>query len=121
MKGAVGALTAEHPSQWHRFLPAVAFAYRSTVVKSLGYSPFFMTHGRDPVLPGQLLATDKAPVSSKVSDFARALQKQLGIAFAHVKEVDKDVKDRRVVESPHTPDVVFKRGDKVLHYRTPTD
>ena len=26
-----------------------------------------------------------------------------------------------MVESPHTPDVVFKRGDKVLHYRTPTD
>jgi hypothetical protein len=36
---------------WDRFLPGVAFAYRSAVSDTTGFSPFFMLFGREPRLP----------------------------------------------------------------------
>ena len=39
---------------WDRFIPAVLFAYRVSVNDVTGYSPYFLLHGRDPVLPSDI-------------------------------------------------------------------
>ena len=38
-------------SRWEDALGPVAFAYRNSVLSSTNETPYFLNHGRDPVLP----------------------------------------------------------------------
>lgn len=46
LKTILKRLCAESPKSWHRYLPAVLFAYRSATQESSGYSPFELVFGR---------------------------------------------------------------------------
>jgi hypothetical protein len=121
LRGAITALAKDNISEWHRFLPAVAFAYRSTVVKGMGYSPFFLMHGREPVLPGQLVAETKMRVPERTVDFVEELGKRLKYAFQRVIRNDTMTKEERMNKSACLPDERYEVGDRLLHYRKPTD
>ena len=55
------ATMAEHDhTDWDRRVEAVAFAYRSAPVADSDFSPFYLMHGREARLPGQLVT---APVA----------------------------------------------------------
>jgi transposase InsO family protein len=121
LRGAITALAKDNISEWHRFLPAVAFAYRSTVVKGMGYSPFFLMHGREPVLPGQLVAETKMRVPERTVDFVEELGKRLKYAFQKVIRNDTMTKEERMNKLACLPDERYEVGDRLLHYRKPTD
>ena len=53
LKKSLAALVSEDGKNWDLFLAAVALAYNSTPHTVTGYSPFFLTHGREVVLPVQ--------------------------------------------------------------------
>jgi hypothetical protein len=50
------------PEEWDQSLNAALFAYRTAVHATTGDTPFYLTHGRDPDLPGEnpLNATTRA-------------------------------------------------------------
>ena len=43
-----------HQKDWDEFLPYVCFAYRTAIHSSTGETPFYVMHGRDPRIPGDL-------------------------------------------------------------------
>src|SRR5260370_3124612 len=45
------AYVAGSKSDWVKWLPALAFAYNSTIHTSMGYSPFFLLYGFEPRSP----------------------------------------------------------------------
>ena len=47
LKTILRKLTSERPKDWHRYLPAVLFAYREVPNESTGFSPFELLYGRD--------------------------------------------------------------------------
>ena len=96
-------------------------AYRSTVVKGMGSSPFFLMHGREPVLPGQLVAETKMRVPERTVDFVEELGKRLKYAFQKVIRNDTMTKEERMNKSACLPDERYEVGDRLLHYRKPTD
>ena len=53
LKKSLSALVSEDGREWDLFLAAVALAYNSTPHTATGYSPFFLTHGREAILPVQ--------------------------------------------------------------------
>lgn len=53
LKKALATLVSEDGSDWDRYLPAVALAHNSTPQLATGYSPYFLTHGREALLPVQ--------------------------------------------------------------------
>ena len=53
LKKALASLVAEDGANWDLFLPAVALAHNSTPNLGTGYSPYFLVHGREPLLPVQ--------------------------------------------------------------------
>ena len=53
LKKSLAALVSEGGRDWDLFLAAVALAHNSTPHTVTGYSPFFLTHGREAVLPVQ--------------------------------------------------------------------
>ena len=75
--------------EWDSFLLQVAFAYNTSVHTSTGFTPYFLTHGREartpvdvvlgPLVRGRLV--DGSP-----EDFAISLLRRLDTAFSQTKE-----------------------------------
>jgi len=63
LKGKLRKLYATRAECWpgHEILEAVLFAYRCDKHQSTGYSPFFMLHGRAPVLPADASSLHISP------------------------------------------------------------
>lgn len=69
MKTADGVI-----SKWPSVVPAVFWAERVTIQKATGYSPYFMVHGVEPVLPFDLAeATYLVPIEGQVLSTAELL------------------------------------------------
>mmetsp|Transcript_18225 Transcript_18225/g.23573 ORF Transcript_18225/g.23573 Transcript_18225/m.23573 type:complete len:1805 (-) Transcript_18225:1615-7029(-) len=54
LKNLLRSLSHINPDGWEAILPLALFAYRSAFHKALGDKPFYLEHGRDPVMPGNL-------------------------------------------------------------------
>ena len=50
LKKGLSSLVSEHGRDWDLYLSAVAYAHNTTPDMSTGYSPFFLTHGREATL-----------------------------------------------------------------------
>ena len=46
LKQMIKRLAQEHPKDWHRYIPAVLFAYREVPQESMRFSPFELLYGR---------------------------------------------------------------------------
>jgi len=55
MHSMLAKLVSEQQRDWDQCLPAVAFAYRSTVQESTGFSPYFLMYGREARIPADLV------------------------------------------------------------------
>ena len=121
MRGAISALSPADQSDWHKLLPVTAFAYRATPHDRTGLTPFFLMHGREPVLPGELRTADTARSPIPTDEFILGLQGRLTAAFAHAREVEWHEKSSRLAAAPTLPAVEFAVDDKVQLKRTTVD
>lgn len=97
-------------NDWDLFLPALEFAYNNSVNPSTGFTPFFLNHGHDPIVPSALL---KPPETSApaVSDFVSAQS----LALAQAKDAIIAAQDRQKLQADKSRrPAPFKVGDKVL-------
>jgi len=92
---------------WDEKLPAVAFAYRSTVHESTGFTPYFLMHGREARVPADLVYGEPeiSPYNSD-TDFPSHLTNTLHKAFAtarqNLNQAAKRRKDRYDLRSRPT-------------------
>ena len=79
-------VSANH-RDWDEKLPAVAFAYRSTVHESTGFTPYFLMHGREARVPADLVYGEPeiSPYNSD-TDFPSHLTNTLHKAFATARQ-----------------------------------
>ncbi|KZS09148.1 Uncharacterized protein APZ42_026699 [Daphnia magna] len=107
--------------RWENILGPFVFAYNNSVNSSTLETPYFLNHGRDPVMPIDQFLRPLPPVIVTPSDYKIQIMKRLHEAFQHVKinlyqarEQKKAQYDKRVKEQKLTV------GDKVLlDMRTP--
>ena len=65
---SLSCLTQQYPAQWDELCDSVACAYRTSVHPATGETPFYMTYGRDAVLPQDLtILTPDTPTSETVA------------------------------------------------------
>lgn len=55
---------AQTGGEWDQFLPQVELRYNSSVHSSMGFSPFFLVHGREPNLPRDVVLNCSPVVTS---------------------------------------------------------
>lgn len=102
---------------WEKYVDLVLWAYRAQPHSTIGYSPFYMTHGRDMTGPGDkelsaYLGNKHEPTEAKefVDKLASRLRK------IH-KEVRRKIKDGRNVQRQYhdrgTKRIEYKPGDLV--------
>lgn len=86
-------------------LPVLLLAYRCAQHSSTQETPFYLTYGRDPLLPVALLKSPWQPLY--VDDYKNELTKQMQLAF--------EVASRNLQESQKkAKDHSYKEGDQVF-------
>ena len=117
MRGSIAAMSTEDRAQWHRLLPVTAFAYRSAPVANTGHTPFFLMHGREPVLPGELVAPPLSLHPVAPHELVERTRTRLEHAFQSIRELEWEEKTARLHAAPLIPSVQFAVGDRVLFER----
>ena len=103
---------------WDQILPFVTFAYNSSIQESSKYTPFYLVHGREAVLPSDVVMgvqtnkalEENAYVQMISSSLAKARdQARLNILNSGLKNAKYFNRDRK--------EISFEVGDKVLILR----
>jgi hypothetical protein len=111
----------EFRTSWDDALPAILYAYRASVTRVSGYSPFYVVYGREaPIAIDRLLSPDTIHgneavrgVPGYVENLSRALTK----VYAEVvrQQMDARESNRRYRDKhENRKDVTFRRGQMVL-------
>ena len=103
---------------WDIYIPYVLMAYRASVHASTGESPFFLLHGRDPVLPTQLLyPVDQEQTYTDASSYKYGLLERFKTAWDIVQTNIKSAQDKQKEHYDRTVnDLKFNVGDVVRVY-----
>ena len=108
-------VVSTHQQDWEDHLPGILLAYRVSVHEGTKHSPFYLHHGRDATLPGDLLFGPKekyygegyVPVALQRLHTSFALAKQERI---HTRAVNKAYYDKKATNR------TFKPGDAVYYF-----
>ena len=95
-------------NDWDDKVYIYEFAYNNSVNPSTGETPFFLSHGRRPLLPIDVAQKSKSPA---VDEFLLNLRNSIAEARDHIRRRQEKVADKRATKM--TP-VDFKPGDLVL-------
>ena len=100
---------------WDTYIQAMLMAYRTSVNDTTRYTPFFLMHGRDPVLPLDTLLRPKLKYMGE--DYVPSMLQRLCTAFGKVKKnmASAREKNKRLIDRKAT-NAVFEPGDKVFYY-----
>jgi len=120
LKKILKRLCAESPKQWHRYLPAVLFTYRSATQESVGFSPFELLFGRKVRGPMEILKAywgkdDQSGEVKSVYQYVLDLRTRLEetCALAHEELLKAQEVQKRIYDRTAKPRK-FREGDKVL-------
>ena len=122
LKTILKRLCAESPKQWDRYLPAVLFAYRSSVQESSGFSPFELVFGRKIRGPMEILRAywgkeeeqeDVKQVYQYVIELRQRLQDTCNIAQEELMKA-QEMQKRHYDKSARAKSL--KVGEKVIAF-----
>ena len=110
-------VVAEDQRDWDECLGACLLAYRTSVHATTKLTPFFLQHGREAILPVDIIF-DRPPQDYEVAtEFGKEMTERLDAAFSYVREQQKKVIRRQVALSGEMAnDKKLKEGDLVWYY-----
>ena len=117
----MATLVKEDHSDWDRVIDSCLLVYRVSVSRSLGDSPFYLTYGRDPVLPQdvqmELPTTGRNNKNVSVEDFRSKRFQQVKDAFTKLMRTkEREQADyKRYYDAQHKH-VDFTVGSLVMVY-----
>ena len=107
--------TYQNQTIWDTYVPGMLMAYRTSVNDSTKHTPFFLLHGRDPILPMDTLLQPKLKYMG--DEYVPTMLQRLHKAFddtrsnmKQARERNKRLYDRRASESN------FEEGDPVYYH-----
>ena len=112
------AAFAEKHRDWDAYIPEIGFALRSTVNRSTGFTPAFLTFGRELPNPMDRVLKASAGVSdaqSKQTEHARTLQTRMTEAFSEARRNLGVARAKQKAQYDRSRrDLRYKVGDLVL-------
>ena len=88
MHSMLAKFISDNQRDWDEKLPAVAFAYRTSVQESTKFTPFYLMYGREARIPADLVygTQPDSDLTSNVSEFADKHQTALREAYTLVRK-----------------------------------
>lgn len=84
--------------EWDSCLPHVAFAYNTSVHSSTGFTPYFLTHGREARVPVDVLlgpGQQSGQVHDSLDEFVLSLRRRLDAAFRQTLDNSVTASDKQ--------------------------
>lgn len=107
----------EDQSNWDTCIPAALMAYRTSVNETTQQTPFFLVHGRDPVLPLDTLLEPKLQYHG--DEYVPVMLKRLHEAFTLAKECTKEARDHNKAAMAEKAELrKYEVGDPVYYRQT---
>lgn len=116
-KDMISSYIKNSQRDWSTWIPYVLLAYRSHVHRSTGYTPFFLMHGRDMILPFDDVLKPKKVKYDIDTNYASEMMLRLQKALEHVSKVMSErSKDRARDFNKKAKERTFELGDLVYLY-----
>ena len=115
LKKALASLVAEDGANWDLFLPAVALAHNSTPNLGTSYSPYFLMHGREPLLSVQRYLDEPRLDFTSQQWLSRLWRARVQVYEAQLRL------ERRLQRAFNKSDTQVPVGALVMLYLTPYD
>ena len=115
LKKGLAALVSEDGKDWDVFLPAVVLAHNSTPHAATGYSPFFLTQGREALLPVQR-HLDEPRLDPVATQWLTRLWKSRVLAYEAQVQLEK--RRREVARATDNP---LPKGTLIVVKLTPLE
>ena len=114
------SVVGKNRADWPKHLPACAFAYRTSVVEGLGFTPFQLVYGREAVQPLQLLYGDTHKVAQEAGKYHSDLLQSFTKTYHATRAAQTaiDAKNKQVYDRTHVH-VTFEVGQPVLLWTPP--
>ena len=103
---------------WDDYLPPIAFAYRASTNESTGFSPYYLVHGHDPILPlDALLDIEENQANAPMEEIVAATVQRLKDAFRTAREQQYRayLKNYEMTQNKVKPE--FKKDDWIIIYK----
>ncbi|KAL7148069.1 hypothetical protein ABFS83_06G152600 [Erythranthe nasuta] len=105
-------LVGEHMRSWHSILPIAEFAYKNSVNRSIGMSPFEVVYGHKPRAPIDLIPMS---VSHRPSEFANAFAQHIHDLHAEInRRINENNEKYQRSANAHRTFREFSVGDFVM-------
>ena len=116
MHALIAKWVSSNHRDWATKLPAAAFAYRSSVQESTGFTPFFLMHGREARIPVDLVYGEPQ-IEERDHDFVIWQQENLSEAFTLTRQhLAQAARRRKTRYDLRTRPQKFPVGSKVWCY-----
>ena len=110
-------VVAKDQRDWDTCLPACLLAYRTSVHRTTKHTPYYLMHGRECILPIDLIFARPPQDYEMTTDFGKEMTERLDAAFKFVRENQKKVIRRQVaLAEGNSKDIALKAGDLVWYY-----
>ena len=107
----------DNQRNWDDCLPACLLAYRTSVHATTRLTPFFLQHGREAMLPIDLIFPRPPQEYSVATEYGQEMAERLDRAFAYVRDrQDKVIKRQVSMASEQFKDKPLKEGELVWYY-----
>ena len=118
LNSMLAKLVNDNHRNWDELLPAVSFAYRSSVQEATGFSPYYLMYGREARIPADLLYdTNLSEKFDSTSDYATSLINKLHDAFCFVRQNLETAANRRKTQYDlRVRPMEYPIGTWVYHY-----
>lgn len=119
LKELLRSLAFKYPGHFKTLVPIAVFAYNTSTCASTGEKPFFLVHGREPILPGPInVAVSYEKLKGErtdTSEYTKALCKRILTAFAATYKKLRTIQENYT--HPNLLEPTFQLGDIVFLHR----
>ena len=117
LNSSMTSLASGNITKWSFYIPAILFSYRVSVCESSGFSPFFLTYGRHPSLPSDLLLGLSQPQLTDEHSYATSLATALSQAYEYARSKQLACADRNLRRlNTSRKEVTFSNGQQVFYW-----
>ena len=107
----------DNQRNWDECLGACLLAYRTSIHSTTHCTPFFLTHGREAVLPIDLIFPRPPQEYEVATEYGQEMAERLDRAFAFVRDQqDKVIKRQVSMATEQFKDKPLKEGELVWYY-----